>query len=634
MTGGAAGGADGRGSDEDRPRETRVDAASKLQPISDGLIDADQFTETAATGTTPARTPRPNQALSVDTKDGPPSESKSARRPVRLANGRGKDGSQNFAFPYVEPATNRQRTIQLTADIPATPSDESTLVVAPSGESRDGTLRAMLTPIDASQSGEDSRNDSLDTLMDLTRPEAVPGVDMQATRDDLVSLSATGADLIGVLRMIADHHGLNLVIAPEVVGTVTVHVKDAELDEILDAITHVSGLHWHQERNLLYVTAQQTQSSMPASQGRYVRVYDLNYISATDIESLATSLLSPMGSSHVMESSSTDQRRTAERLVVDDVVAVHQAIEQTLAQLDVLPQQVLVEVHLLKALLSDEDRCGINLNGIARASGTRVRLTGSGFGQLADSVSQFAPLTGVGIGATPRLPFEYAAGSQSSVALQIEGSDMQGLIEAIQQTTNARTLASPKVSVVNRQEARIQIGQRLPYVVSTTTNTVTVESVEFLEVGIVLTVEPIITEDGNIVMTVSPKVSDGTRVGEYYQEDTTELNTTILLPNGGGVVIGGLINEKDQDESARVPGLGNLPLVGKLFQRNSRETRREELIVALVAHIVPNCGCPPRHRESEELIKTLPPYASGSLTAESGTEFPILPVDAAGLVAP
>ena len=192
------------------------------------------------------------------------------------------------------------------------------------------------------------------------------------------------------------------------------------------------------------------------------------------------------------------------------------------------PRQVLIEAHVLQVALAEEERHGINRRAMARLDGSRIALEGSGF---ADD--------------DPGGP---------SVALRVDGTDMDTLIELIRRNTNSRTLASPKVSVVNHQEAKIQIGQRLPYSVATTTQTSTIQNVQFLEVGIVLTVTPVITEDGNILMTVLPKVSGGkiTESG-FPEEDTTEVQTTVLMPDGGGIVIGGLIREDNSSPEPSCP---------------------------------------------------------------------------------
>ncbi len=166
---------------------------------------------------------------------------------------------------------------------------------------------------------------------------------------------------------------------------------------------------------------------------------------------------------------------------------------------------------------------------------------------------------------------------------------------------------------MNHQEAKIQIGQRLPYSVATTTQTTTVQSVEFLEVGIVLTVQPVITADGNVLMTVLPKVSGGkiTQNG-FPEEETTEVQTTILMPDGGGVIIGGLIREENVHARSIVPYIGRIPVLGRLFRRQADEMRRNELIVALVTHVMPD-AYGPRCHELMELEEALPDYAAREL---------------------
>ena len=251
------------------------------------------------------------------------------------------------------------------------------------------------------------------------------------------------------------------------------------------------------------------------------------------------------------------------------------------------PEQVLVEAHVLQIDLDQEQRHGINLRAIARASGARATLAGTNFAEQDRE--------------------------NPSVTLSVDGTDMNHLIEAIKTCTNSRTLASPKVSVVNRQSAKVQIGQRLPYAVATTTQTATIQNVQFLDVGIVLTVTPVITEDGNILMSVLPKVSGGriTATG-FPEEDTTEVQTTVLVPDGGGLVIGGLIRESDSDSQSRLPGLGRIPVVRRLFSRDARSSRRNELVVAMVTHIVRNAS-PARTQEAIGLQDALPDYAESEL---------------------
>jgi len=409
-----------------------------------------------------------------------------------------------------------------------------------------------------------------------------PDVDFQG-KDGKVKLVATGADLKSVLRMIAAEHQLNLVVGPDIKGDVTVSIRDARFEEVLDAILGVAGYSWHRSDNLLYITDSTATGMDPRVQGRELRVYPLNYVAASDVQSVATSLLSPIGTAHISESDSANELKTREVLIVEDVSAGHQRIEQYIAQIDIPPKQVLIEAHVLQIALDDEEKHGIDLKALTRVDGSSITLEGSGFTE---------------------------DNTDAILALRVDGGDLDSVIQLIRQNTNSRTLASPKLSVVNHQEAKIQIGQRLPYSVSTTTQTTTVQTVEFLEVGIVLTVRPVITADGNVLMYVLPKVSGGTITQNGFpEEETTEVQTTIMIPDGGGIVIGGLIREGDVQTRASVPYLSKVPIMGRLFQRRTDEVRRNELVVALVAHVI-EPGCPPRAQEAIEMEAALPDYAA------------------------
>jgi type IV pilus assembly protein PilQ len=217
---------------------------------------------------------------------------------------------------------------------------------------------------------------------------------------------------------------------------------------------------------------------------------------------------------------------------------------------------------VLRVDLKDDCRHGVNLKAIGQIANASVEIQTLGFGNSAPS-----------------------AGS----LLRIDGPELDALVECLKITTNAKTLASPRVLVLNGQHARIQVGEQLGFRVTTTTQTSSLQSVEFLDVGVVLEVMPRISRDGMVMMQVKPKVSTG-RINpdtELPEEETSEVETNIMLRSGSGMVIGGLIQERDSDVQSKVPVLGDLWIIGKLFQRREALKTRSEIIVALVPHIVP-----------------------------------------------
>ena len=149
------------------------------------------------------------------------------------------------------------------------------------------------------------------------------------------------------------------------------------------------------------------------------------------------------------------------------------------------------------------------------------------------------------------------------------------MIEALQTTTDAKTLGSPKLLVLNEQEARLQVGEHLGFKVSTTTDTSTIQNVQFLDVGVVLRLTPRITRDGCVLLHVKPEVSKGAVNPEtgLPESQTAELETDVMLNDGQGMVIGGLIKETDSVDQSKVPWLGNVRGIGWLFRKTEAKRR-------------------------------------------------------------
>jgi type IV pilus assembly protein PilQ len=292
-------------------------------------------------------------------------------------------------------------------------------------------------------------------------------------------------------------------------------------------------------------------------------------------------LLSSIGNSFVT-TVSADKLKTREELVVEDVPEYLARVERYIAQADQPPLQVLIEAHVLRVVLRDDDQHGVDLTLLARLASANVTLSSNG---IASSTASPAFL------------------------LNVDSTDLQALVEMIKTTTDAKTLASPKVMAVNGQEARLQIGERLGYLTTTTTQTSTLQDVQFMDLGVVLTVTPVIGRDGQILMTVKPEISSG-RINPATgvpDAETTDVETTVLLPNGQGMVIGGLIQEENSDQQSKIPYVGDIPLFGRLFQRRAKVKERSEIIITLLPRIVPYCEPLAQVTEDQQLQRAHTP---------------------------
>jgi len=316
-----------------------------------------------------------------------------------------------------------------------------------------------------------------------------------------------------------------------------------------------------------------------------LQVFLLDYVSASDILPTVEGLLSPAGQAFATESDPLDNRKTQDTLVVEDTPDNLPRIARYIAEVDRPPRQVLIEVHVLEVTLKDEWTHGVDLNHTMHAMGNAARIGARGF------VNASAP---------------------SASFFDIDSTNLEALVECLKDTTEAKTLAAPRVLVVNGQKARIQIGEQLGYRVVVSTETAAMEDVEFLDLGIVLEVTPRISWDNQVMMHVNQQVSSGlinadTRLPE---KGTTEVETDVSLPDGRGVVIGGLIKEQDSIIEKKVPWLGNLKLIGLLFQHRKVQKHRTEIIIALVPRVVPY-----RHedemRDRAETCRAMSPLLHG-----------------------
>lgn len=404
---------------------------------------------------------------------------------------------------------------------------------------------------------------------------------------DRLSMVVRNAPLADVLSLLGGQRHLNIVFDVPKETRISITLNDAPWEDALTAIVSVAGYHWSSDRGIIYVT-RVDQKNVPARlQGRVLRVFTLDYAAAADMQETVEGFLSPLGKAHVQASSPDDNRRTRETLVVEDVPEVVERVEQYIAQVDRPPRQVLIQVHVLQVELKDDLAHGVNLDAVLRIAHEPIRFETVGMAN---------------------------DGAGTATFISLKGADLSTLIQLLQTTTDAKTIASPKVLCLNGQQSRIQVGEQLGFRVTTTTQTGTFESVEFLDVGVVLKVTPRISRDNRVVMDVQPKVSSGkvNPLTGLPEEETTEAETSVMLHDGEAIVIGGLIQEFDNDTQSKVPKLGDHWRLGKFFQHRQAVKERSEIIIALVPYVLPYDECNLR-KDCTEVTRAATPLLYGPL---------------------
>jgi type II secretory pathway component GspD/PulD (secretin) len=404
----------------------------------------------------------------------------------------------------------------------------------------------------------------------------------------LVSLVVREGSLRQVIAMVAETQKLNIVFAGPTDTVVTAAFEKQPWQTVLDSLLAASGHAWTVRDNVIFVSSLDNVDFLPpGAEGRRVAVFELDFVSASDINQTITGILSPAGKSWLVETNKADNRRTKEAVAVMDYPANLQRIHNYICQADQPPRQVYIEAHILKVQLKDNCKSGVNFQNLISTNAADVTLRTVGMAN---------------------------ASSPTAFFVEPKGSGLNGLIELLKTTTDAKTLASPTITAVSGQESHIQIGGQLGYRVTTTTQTSTLQSVQFLDVGVVLKVTPRVTRDGRVLMRIYPKVSTGQidPSTELPSEDTTEVQTDVLLSSGQGVVIGGLIQETDNNITTKLPLLGEIPYLGILFQKREITRSRDEIIVTLQPHVLPY-EPDLQSRLNRDFFRTTQPLTQGAI---------------------
>jgi len=387
---------------------------------------------------------------------------------------------------------------------------------------------------------------------------------------EIISLDYKDAEISNVLRSMSYTYGLNLVSSAEIKGKITISLKEVTLAEALDAMLQANGYNYSRKGNIIYITP-----GMAAGAQLVSEAIVLNYLKAADAQNLLRKTLSTKGDMKVDQLSNM--------LVVTDYQANIDRLKELLETIDQAPQQVLIESRLVDITSKDLKNLGVTWevdyspsHGIfSRPTRASERLKG---------------------GATIPGPSSTLSGGQLKIdTLILKGLSASITLDALIQDQKANLLASPSIAVLNNHEARIIIGEKVPYKERVQTTTGTTETTKYIDVGTTLRVTPTINADGYITLSVHPEVSSVSALLDAGPRITTrEADTTVRIKEGDTLVIGGLIKQEDNRTESRIPILGYIPILGRLFSNSSKDQTQIELAVFITPKIL---------RSREEMLK-------------------------------
>lgn len=378
-----------------------------------------------------------------------------------------------------------------------------------------------------------------------------------------LSLNFQDVEVRSVLQVLADFTELNLVTSDAVQGTVTLRLQDVPWDHALDLVLRSKGLGRRLDGNVLMVAPLEELAGLATLQREVLQV---THARAADIAELYLGLFTGDAAGAERGAIVIDERTNT--ILANQTSARLDALRQLVAQLDVPVRQVLIEARIVEANVDYEKSFGIRWGG-ELSLGAGVVLYGPGeVGRPFVDLGAERASSGIGLGLV-----------RDSQLLDLE-------LTAMEKSGNGEIISQPKVVTADRETARILKGTEVPYQESGANGTT---SITFREASLSLEVTPQIMADNRVVMAVKVTKDEPDYLNAQAQVPPirkNEVNAKVQVGDGETIVIGGVYSTVQSKVVDKVPFLGDVPYVGRLFKRDVVQEKKSELLVFLTPRIM------------------------------------------------
>ena len=425
-----------------------------------------------------------------------------------------------------------------------------------------------------------------------------------------LSLNFQNIEVRSLLQVIADFTNFNIITSDSVSGAVTLRLQDVPWDQALDIILQAKGLGMRKNGNVLWVAPKEeilskekleleSKAAVLSLEPVRTQSFQMNYAKAAEVavqisaggggDKAGARILSSRGSA--IAETRTNQ------LFVTDVPSKLEQVQQYIAKLDVPVRQVMIEVRIVEATDNFGRSLGVKFGGAdlrtGRGGDGGYQLSGNNRIAFGNTYSDVVAASGAGgtvntSSSFVNLPASLSfGGTPASLGVSIFNAAANRFLSlelsALEAENKGRVVSSPRVVTADGKRALIKQGEQIPY----QTCDVTGCKVTFKDANLRLEVTPQITPEGNIIMDLDvSKDSRGALTDAGPAINQKNINTQVLVDNGGTVVIGGIFELEEIDGGSKVPFLGDLPGVGNLFKNRTRETSKKELLVFVTPRMI------------------------------------------------
>ncbi len=423
--------------------------------------------------------------------------------------------------------------------------------------------------------------DKTNAAEEKAAPEAAksaPVEEVVVTTPGFVTLDFRDADIRNVLRILSYKSGVNIVPGPDVTGLITIQLTDVPWEKALDVILKTYGYGYERQANIITVSTfekladqRKIEKELAEQEPLVTEVFTLNYAKAKDVQSAIKEMLTARGRINSDERTNT--------IIITDSSSNMERIKTVMPTLDLITPQVLIEAKVIETRIDNSDKLGVDWTFKATAALPQRPVLWP-FDKR--STSKYAPDD---FPAATSTEFKFGT---------LNFSQFQAVLEMLSSRTDTNILSNPRIVTLDNQEAKITVGTKWPiaqYTYNSDQAKWQVSGWEYLDFGILLKVTPHVNKEGFVTLDIAPEVSE--QNGSVTFETATipilttqETTTRVMIKDGETLIIAGLLKDKTTDTKKKVPILGDIPILGLIFQKKETTIEKKDLLIFITPHII------------------------------------------------
>tara|TARA_B100000963_G_scaffold333104_1_gene325194 strand:+ start:1227 stop:2771 length:1545 start_codon:yes stop_codon:yes gene_type:complete len=416
----------------------------------------------------------------------------------------------------------------------------------------------------------------------------------------IVTFKFQNMDYQEAMAMMAKVGGVNILVSDDVAGAISAELVRVPWDKAFNALLDMKNYAADIDvaSNIIRVATPATltsQESYKSARAQAVKkkveledsvepiiseIFRLYYISPAEAKATITELFTATSASGSFIPIQVTEEKTTRSIIVRGKEKDLDVVDKVIREIDVRTKQVLMEIFIVTANSRFEDVLGSRLG--AAYTRNRVRAGGTADGSSVLGTQDAAGAIGESTGSTSDALFDLRQGASNSgigILRRTGSAVLKAELEALQTQRLGKIVSNPKIFSLDNQTATIKQGQQIPLDGGEGPDT-------FVDAALVMTVTPSIIGDGNVLLDVKVNNDSPSEIQGAIGINTMELNTKLLVADGDIVVIGGIKSNDVQSFESMVPGISNLPVVGKMFKGKDKSDTLNELLVFIAPRIL------------------------------------------------